>query len=238
MVTGACYMRAMTRTIIVCGHGPGISDAVARKFGREGFAVALVARNQERLSTAAASLGQAGITAKAFRCDLGNPDAVRELVRDVRTSLGPITALHWNAYAGGAGDLVTAATAELRTSLDVSVHGLLAAVQEALPDLKKDKGAVLVTGGGFAFYDPKIDAAAVQWNAMGLAVAKAAQHKTVGLLQQKLAADGVYVGEVVVLGSVKGTAFDAGQATLEPSAIADKFWELFSQRAEASVNVS
>ncbi len=48
----------MTRTILVCGHGPGISDAVARRFGREGFAVALVARNAERLAAAVASLGQ------------------------------------------------------------------------------------------------------------------------------------------------------------------------------------
>jgi hypothetical protein len=31
---------------------------------------------------------------------------------------------------------------------------------------------------------------------MGLAVAKAAQHKTAALLHQKLAGDGVYVGEV------------------------------------------
>jgi hypothetical protein len=70
---------------------------------------------------------------------------------------------------------------------------------------------------------------------MGLAVGKAAQHKTVGLLAKRLEKHGVYVGEVVVLGMVKGTAFDSGNATLEPSAIADKFWELYSQRSELSV---
>ncbi|MDB4932083.1 MAG: hypothetical protein JWM10_4567, partial [Myxococcaceae bacterium] len=32
----------MKPTILVCGHGTGISDAVARRFGREGFAVAIV----------------------------------------------------------------------------------------------------------------------------------------------------------------------------------------------------
>jgi hypothetical protein len=46
------------------------------------------------------------------------------------------------------------------------------------------------------------------------------------------------VGEVVVLGMVKGTAFDQGNATLEPSAIADKFWELHQKRAPTSVNFS
>jgi len=226
----------MKRTIVVCGHGPGISDAVARRFGKEGFAVAVVARNAERIKAAAETLSGAGITAKAFPCNLGDPEAVRSLLREVRASLGPITVLHWNAYTGGAGDLTTAPAEELHGPLGVSVIGLVAGVQEALPDLKKEKGAVLVTGGGLAFYDPKIDAMAVSWNAMGLAIGKAAQHKTVGLLHQKLAGDGVYVGEVVVLGQVKGTAFDSGQATLEASAIADKFWELYQGRAEASVN--
>jgi hypothetical protein len=46
----------------------------------------------------------------------------------------------------------------------------------------------------------------------------------------------VYVGEVVVLGTVKGTAFDRGQGTLEASAIAEKFWELHQGRAVATVN--
>ncbi len=228
----------MKRTIVVCGHGPGISDAVARRFGREGYAVAIVARNAERLSAAAAALVEAGITAKAFPCDLGSPDAVRALVRQVRSSLGPIATVHWNAYGHGAGDLTTAPIDELRSTLDVSTFGLVAAVQEALPDLKTSHGAVLVTGGGLSFYDPKMDAVAVQWKAMGLAVAKAAQHKTTALLNARLAGEGVYVGEVVVLGLVKGTAFDTGQGTLDPAAIADRFWDIHQRRAEASVNFS
>jgi NADP-dependent 3-hydroxy acid dehydrogenase YdfG len=226
----------MKRAIVVCGHGPGISHAVAQRFGREGHPVAIVARNAERLSAAERGLGDAGVRAKAFACDLGKPEAVEKLVADVREALGPIGVVHWNAYARGAGDLTTAKVDELRSVLDVTVHGLLTAVQAALPDLKAEKGAVLVTGGGFAFYDPNIDAAATSWGAMGLAVGKAAQHKATGLLHQKLKSEGVYVGEVVVLGLVKGTAFDSGNATLEPAAIADKFWELYQARSEATVN--
>lgn len=231
-----CYKCEMKPVLVVCGHGPGISDAVARRFGREGHPVALVARNAGRLAAAVEALGEVGVTAKAFPCNLGDPDAVRQLISDVRAAVGPIGILHWNAYGGGAGDLTTAKTEELRAVLDVSAHGFLAAVQEVLPDLRSNKGAILVTGGGFAFFDPKIDAMATEWNAMGLALAKAAQHKLVGLLSQKLAPDGVYVGEVVVIGSVKGTAFDSGQATLEPAAIADRFWELAESRSETSVN--
>lgn len=228
----------MKPVIVVCGHGPGISDAVARKFGAAGHPVALVARNAERLSVAATALVEAGVNAKAFPCDLGDAAAVERLIAEVRGALGPIGVVHWNAYAGGAGDLLAAKLDELRTVLDVSVFGLIAAVQAALPDLRAQKGAVLVTGGGFALYDPQIDAMATQWNAMGLAIGKAAQHKAVGLLHHKLAADGVYVGEAVVLGTVKGTAFDGGNANLESDTVAEKLWTLYQDRKPASVNVS
>lgn len=227
----------MAETIVVCGHGSGISDAVARRFGKEGHPVAIVARSAERLASAAKSLGEAGIKAQAFVCDLGQPEAVKQLIGDVRTALGPIAVVHWNAYAGGAGDLTTASADELRAVLNVTVHGLIAAVQASLPDLKANHGAVLVTGGGFAFYDPRVDAAIAQFKAAGLAIGKAAQHKTVGILAKALEAEGVYVGEVVVTGSVKGTAFDSGSATLEASTIAEKFWQLYRAREPATVTI-
>jgi len=226
------------KTILVCGHGPGISHAVARKFGSEGYAVALAARSADKLKAAAEEFEKEGIRAGAFACDLSDPDSARKLVRSAREALGPIDVVHYNAYRGGAGDLTSAPIEELRSALDVGVTSLVAVAQEALPDLKSRKGALLVTGGGLAFYDPKIDAMATSWGAMGLAVAKAAQHKVVGLLHAKLSGEGVYVGEVVVLGMVKGTAFDSGNATIEPSAIADKFYELCEKRTEMSVNFS
>jgi len=231
-----CYMAAMTPTIVVCGHGPGISHAVARKFGKAGFSVALVARSMERLTVAVGELSGEGITAKAFPCDLGSPESVRSLIREVRASLGPISILHWNAYSARARDLMTATTEELSASFNVSVLGLVTGAQEALPDLKAQKGAVLVTGGALAYFNPRIEAAATQWNLMGLAIEKAAQLKTVGLLHHRLAREGVYVGEVVVGGTVRGTAFDSGHGNLEASDIAERFWDIYQRRADVSVN--
>jgi NADP-dependent 3-hydroxy acid dehydrogenase YdfG len=221
----------MSGTIVVCGYGPGISNAVARRFGREGLAVALVGRTEERLAKGVAALEKEKIRARAFPCDVSDADAVRAMIKKASTALGPIAVVHWNAYYGGAGDLL-AAPAELRKVLDVGVHGFLAAVQESLPELEKSKGSVLVTGGGLSMYDAAVDATAVQWKAMGLAVAKAAQHKVVGLLNRQLEPKGVYVGEVTVHGLVKGTAFDSGNANLDPDDIAEKFWAMHQARTE------
>lgn len=223
------------KTIMVCGYGVGISDAVARKFGKEGYAVALVARSKERLAKGEETLKAAGIEAKGFACDVGDESAVRALVGKVREALGPVAVVHWNAYAGAAGDLTTAPLAELRTVMDVGVFGMIAAVQAAMPDLEAQKGAVLVTGGGFGL--DAMNGPSVQYNAMGLALTKAAQHKLAGLLAAKLAPKGVHVAEVMVTGMVKGTPFDQGNATLDANDIAAKFWELFQGRKESFVTI-
>jgi short-subunit dehydrogenase len=225
----------MSGTIVVCGHGPGISSAVARRFGKEGFRVALVSRTAAKLDAGVKALADAGVVAKAFPCDLSEAGAVTRVISDVREQLGPIAVLHWNAYAGGAGDLTTADPAEMHQAFDLSATRLVEAVQAALPDLRtQENAAVLVTGGGLAFYDPKVDAMAVEWKAMGLAIGKAAQHKVVGLLHQRLAPENIYVADLLVLGVVKGTAFDRGQGTLDANAIADRFWSMYQDRNEAT----
>ncbi|HVZ71631.1 MAG TPA: SDR family NAD(P)-dependent oxidoreductase [Polyangia bacterium] len=228
----------MSKTIIIYGYGPGISNAVAERFGAEGFSLALVARNAEKLTAAVKAFEAKGIRAAAFPADVSDPAAARAVVAKVREKLGPIAAVEWNAYSGAAGDLLAADAAALQTALNVAVTSLLAAVQEALPDLKQQKDpAVLVINGGLGYFDENVDAMAVQWKASGLAIANAAKHKLVGLLSKQLASDGVYVGEVVVLVSVKGTPFDNGTATLEASTVAAKLWDLYKARGEVSAQV-
>jgi NAD(P)-dependent dehydrogenase (short-subunit alcohol dehydrogenase family) len=228
----------MSKTIIVCGYGPGISKAVAEKFGAEGFSVALVGRNADKLGAGVKALEAKGVKAAAITADFGDPASAREAVKKARAALGPITALEWSAYDGGAGDLMTSDSAAIRRSFDVGVTGFLATVQEALSDLRKEKdAAVLVTNGGLGYVDAKVDAVGVQWNAMGLSVVNAAKNKLIGLLSQKLAPDKVYVGQVMVLGSVKGTAFDDGHATIDPAAVAGKFWDLYKARGEIRAEI-
>lgn len=151
---------------------------------------------------------------------------------------GAIAAIHWNAYANLAGDVMEADAAALHNVFDLAVTSLVFAVQEALLYLKAAKGALLVTNGGLALFDPAVDAMAVQGNSMGLAIANAAKHKLMGMLSQKLRADGITVGEVMVLGLVKGTVWDTGDARVEPSKVADKFWEIYSKRRSRVVTVS
>lgn len=229
----------MSKTIVIVGFGPGNSTAVAEKFGTEGFAVAVVGRSQDRLAAGVSALKARGITAAAFAADAADPAAVVAAIRNVRAKFGPITVIHWNAFGGAeAGDLLTADPATLSGIFDVAVFGLVTAAREALPDLKSTgDGAILITNGGFGELSPEIDAYATSVNAMGVALANAAKNKLAGLLAQRLKGDGVYVGEVMVRGTIKGTPTDNGNS-VEPSRIADTFWELYQSRGEMLAGVS
>jgi NADP-dependent 3-hydroxy acid dehydrogenase YdfG len=230
----------MPKTIVVVGFGPGISTAVAEKFGAEGFSVALVARNQERLDAGVKALEAKGVTAAAFAADAGDLASIGAAIGKARDRFGPVTAIHWNAYSGGeVGDLLAADPKAVGKIFDVAVVGLLGAVQAALPDLKSSgEGAVLVTNGAFGQINPQIDAMVVGMKTMGVGLANAAKNKLVGMLAQQLKAEGVYVGEVMVAGAVKGTAFAAGGDGIESAAIAGKFWDLYQGRDEVRALIS
>jgi hypothetical protein len=72
---------------------------------------------------------------------------------------------------------------------------------------------------------------------MGVALANGAKYKLVGLLAQRLKTEGVYVGEVMVAGTIKGTPYDHAGNVIEGSTVANKFWELYQARDEVRARV-
>ncbi|MBK7857725.1 MAG: SDR family NAD(P)-dependent oxidoreductase [Archangiaceae bacterium] len=230
----------MSKNLVIVGAGPGISLAVAKKFGAAGFSVALVARNAGKLSDLVKQLEAAGVKATAIPADASDPAAVRSALQQARKAFGPITVLQWNPALGTAAqDLLTTPLAELRATLDVGVTSLVGAIQEALPDLKQQgkESAVLVTNGGFGLFADQVDQIAVDAGSMGLGVANAAKHKASRLLARRLHKEGVYYGELMVVSTVKGTLWDRGQATLEASAVAERYWKMYQGRSEALAQI-
>jgi NADP-dependent 3-hydroxy acid dehydrogenase YdfG len=218
---------------MVVGFGPGTATAVAEKFGKEGFSVALVGRNENRLAAGVSALKAQGITAFAFPAEAGDPASIRAAVKTARSQVGPITVLHWNAYGGlEIGDLFGGDQAALHRVFDVAVFGLLAAAEEALPDLKQGgNGAIMVSNGALGAISSDLDQAAVTSAMMGLALSSGAKHKLVGLLAQRLKGEGVYVGEVMVYRTIANTPGADGGA-VDPAVIAEKHWALYQARGQ------
>ena len=76
-------------TIAIVGAGPGLGAAVARKFGREGFAVALIARNRTKLEALEKDLAADGVTARGYVADVRDRDALARALERAAEDLAP-----------------------------------------------------------------------------------------------------------------------------------------------------
>ena len=54
------------KLITIVGMGPGNGMGIARRFGKEGFSVAMISRNEEKLQRLQEELKKEGINARYF----------------------------------------------------------------------------------------------------------------------------------------------------------------------------
>lgn len=224
----------MNPVVVICGYGPGIAHAMARRFGMAGYPVALVARSADRLDRAVSELVTESVTARAFPADLGGIDAANNVIERIRSSFGSIGLLHWNAFKPVHGRLLATAPADLQDSFSVRVAGFMAALQASVDDLENNEGAILATSGVIALDTDDINAFGVDYGALGITVA--AQHKAMNILKHDLAPRGIFTGEVIVNGFVRNTAGSFEQdATIVPNDVAEAFWNLWEQRRDNAI---
>ena len=130
-----------SKVAVVIGVGPGTGEALARRFSADGYRVALLARSGDTIDPLAKELG--GL---AVRCDVGSPDELRQALTEVRTQLGPVEVVLYNAGSGTFGTLDQVDEAALEQAWRVNVLGLFTAVKTLRSDLVANRGAVVVTG--------------------------------------------------------------------------------------------
>ena len=202
--------------IAVVGAGPGVGLAVARKFAREGYRVALVARRPEALDEYVAELDRAGVTARGFPADAADEASLRSAFAEIRASMGSPEVLVYNAAIMKQGRPSEIPVADLVYDFRVNVAGAVVAAQEVVPDMRKQRrGTILLTGGGLAL-SPMAPMAS-------LSIGKAGIRSLAQSMGAELEADGIHVATVTICGFVKpGSHFD-------PDRIADVYWALHQQ---------
>ena len=85
------------RVVVVCGASAGIGRAVARRFGREGWRVALLARGVDGLEAARAEIEREGGEALVIPLDVADAAAVEAAAARVEREWGAIDAWINNA---------------------------------------------------------------------------------------------------------------------------------------------
>ncbi|HEY0949600.1 SDR family NAD(P)-dependent oxidoreductase [Nocardioides sp.] len=210
---------------LVVGAGPGIGAAVAARFATAGYAVGLIARDEQRLVRLAAGLDTRTAVATA---DATVPEELTDAIAAVRAELGPPEALCFSPIPDV--DLIRpvldTGPGELMASLGLGIGGASAAVRSVLPDLlDRGRGSLLFTTGSAGLHpDPERAASAVTTTATTTYVA---------LLRRALDGTGVRVGHTVIVGPVDRERDDAHH----PDRVAADLWAHHRGRADAFPSV-
>ncbi|MBW3129413.1 SDR family NAD(P)-dependent oxidoreductase [Hymenobacter profundi] len=138
----------MAKTILTVGAGPGISAAVAHRFGAEGYAVGLIGRNPEHSEALVTQLVAQGIPVAFEAADAGNTSELSAALRRLSAKLWSVSVLLYNAAVKKPSDILRLSAEDLGQDFGVNVVGALSSVQTVLAELKQNGGAVLLTGGG------------------------------------------------------------------------------------------
>ena len=207
---------AETVVVVVVGAGPGLGQAIARRFAREGAALALVARNPQRLAGMVEELRQGGGTGHAFVADAGEPKELRTALAAVRESLGDPSVLVHHVSVPVLGRPTEIVYDAFARGLAGGIGGLLVAAQELAPAMRTaGRGTILVTGSRLALH-PSVGYA-------GTAVQKAGVRSLALTLAQELGPAGIHVATVTVNGLIQpGSYYD-------PDRIAEEFWTLHTE---------
>ncbi|MDW6064511.1 SDR family NAD(P)-dependent oxidoreductase [Streptomyces sp. FXJ1.4098] len=196
----------MSKVIAVFGAGTGLGLSVARRFGREGFRVALVARRKERLDAFVARLADEGVEAAAFPADLSDPARVPALVDAVRDHFGRIDVVEYGP-TGADQAFAPAAQLDAATLERISRVLLLTPVEvfrAVLPEMTdRGDGALLMTTGYSAVLGvPHLS---------GPGPVMSAARNYVYSLNGELAGTGVYAGTLTIAAMITGS--EAAEAT-------------------------
>lgn len=137
--------------IAVVGAGPGIGEAVARRFIQEGFIAALLARTEDKLQNMVAGIekdfGQE--TSRYYLTDLREESSVIASFNAIRSELGPISVLVYNAGARRVNgkSILDTTTEEFEGFTKINLYGAFWSTKCVLPDmLAASRGTIIFTG--------------------------------------------------------------------------------------------
>ncbi len=226
------------KTIAVFGAGPGLGRGVARRFGREGYQVALVGRRQEALDEIAGELRDDGV--ESVVADLTQHARIGGVVSAIEDRFGHIDVVCYSPIADNSFVPVAGLdAAAFQQYVDLMLLTPVEIVSTVLPGMReRGHGAIVVTFGSSAVYPfPTLS---------GIGPILAAMRSYLHSLSPEVEGDGVYVGDLVIAALIKGSALheamtansdhiltdttDEGPTTVESDELAGLLWDMVNKR--------
>lgn len=153
-------MNERLQVVVVTGASAGVGRATAVEFARDGAAVALIARSEERLRAAAREVERAGGRALALPADVGDSHALHAAAEEVVRNFGGI-----DIWVNSAMATVFAPVSEItpeefdrvtRTTYLGTVYGTMAALRQMEI---QGRGTIVQVGSSLAYRSIPLQAA-------------------------------------------------------------------------------
>jgi NAD(P)-dependent dehydrogenase (short-subunit alcohol dehydrogenase family) len=215
----------------VIGVGPGLGAALARRFAAD-YAVALVARNPEKLVELAREISAAGGTSLVVPGDVSKEQEIVGVFERICRELGDTDILLYNAAMRPFGTLIETKPSTFENTWRVGTFGAFLAAQQVVPAmLQKGRGVILFTGAT-AGVKPFPTSAA-------FGPAKFAMRGLAHVMARDLGPKGIHVAWINVDGAIDMPTIHERfphlkpEDMLKPSAIADTYWHLAHQDPSA-----
>ena len=207
---------------LIVGVGEGLSASLARLLHREGYRIALAARDVAKLQALAAETD-----ASCHRCDASDPADVKRLFAELPA---PLRVAIYNPSARQRGPLVDLDPEAVRQAIEVTAFGAFLMGQEAARlMLAEGEGTILFTGAsagvkGFA-------------RSATFAMGKFAQRGLAESMARELHPQNIHVAWINVDGGIRSAGRpespDAPDAMLDPDAISQTYLDLIRQHRSA-----
>ncbi len=175
------------KVCLVTGVGPGTGRAIAGTFAGNGFEVAMLARNRERLE----EIRSATPNTHCYPCDVTDFEHLRSVIAAVEKDLGVPDVIVHNAVGGAFGGVLAVDPEVFERNFRINAMALLHIAQAAAPKMiERGSGAVLCTGNTSA-YRGKAGFA-------GFAPTKAAQRILAESMARHLGPKGIHVAYIAI----------------------------------------
>ena len=216
------------KTAAILGVGPGLGTAIAKRFAREGFAVALMARREESVMEARREIEGGGGSAAFIPTDATDPASVAGAFSKVRAEVGDPDVFVYNAGAFQMGGILELSPEKFDECFRANCAGAFYAAREVLPAMvQKGSGTILLTGA----------TAALRGSARfsALAVGKFGLRALAQSMAREFGPQGIHVAHVIIDGQINTprvremTGDRDDHTMLSPDAIAETYWQLHAQ---------
>jgi NAD(P)-dependent dehydrogenase (short-subunit alcohol dehydrogenase family) len=145
----------MSQIALVTGAGRGVGRITAITLAKKGWTVVLVGRGQSAIDAVAIEAGNGAI---AISCDVSDPDAVKSLFAQIKSTFGRLDLLFNNAGVIAPGvALEDISVEDWRKVVDVNISGVFYCTQQAFALMKNQTplGGRIINNGSISAHTPR-----------------------------------------------------------------------------------